>query len=297
MTTLENLIVNPALYQEVGGTEAQPGDQVRLWLDQTIADPDLPESILGVIQNPILLTCAGTSYSVEYDETDLDASGVDLLTPDMVLSVDVVSEAEVLFAHSVRFDIDQNLTDAQRLQARDNIGLPEPLLLYNFPEDEALLQLTLALNNISPLNGLYDYVGNYLDLPMFAHIGGNVTVSGNVISGTGNAIIPIAGIPGTSNPAWMIATVVAGTPTPAYTSNNSDTTPFVFLPTFVETWYDGDTGDPLVPIECAATEVSTTHTVGKANQLAITHVNGAWVLYLCFQENPIRWKNLTDIPS
>lgn len=96
MTTLENFIVNPALYQSVG-IEAQAGDQVELFLDQTIADPDLPVSIIGTIQPGMTRTCAGTAYSIEYDETDLDESGVDLLTPDMVLSAEIVSEAQVLF--------------------------------------------------------------------------------------------------------------------------------------------------------------------------------------------------------
>lgn len=115
MTTLTGYIVNPALYQSVG-IEAQAGDQVELFLDQTIADPDLPESIIGTIQPGATRTCAGTSYDIEYDETDLDESGVDLLTPDMILSAEIVSEAQVLFG------IEEAAREAADLVIRDDFA-------------------------------------------------------------------------------------------------------------------------------------------------------------------------------
>lgn len=96
MTTLTGYVVNPALYREVG-IEAQPGDQVEIYLDQDRV-PGFPEFILGTIQNPVTAVCGGTSYDIEYDEADLDGSGVEFIADDDIVSTVVVSEARVLFA-------------------------------------------------------------------------------------------------------------------------------------------------------------------------------------------------------
>ena len=96
MTTLTGYVASPALYREVG-IEAQPGDQVEIYLDQ-VKVPGFPEFIVGTIQNPVTVVCGGTSYPIEYDETDLAGSGVEFIEGDDILSIVVVSEARVLFA-------------------------------------------------------------------------------------------------------------------------------------------------------------------------------------------------------
>ena len=95
MTTLTGYVASPALYREVG-IEAQPGDQVEIYLDQ-VKVPGFPEFIVGTIQNPVTVVCGGTSYPIEYDEADLAGSGVEFIENDDVDTVIVVSEARVLF--------------------------------------------------------------------------------------------------------------------------------------------------------------------------------------------------------
>ncbi len=99
MTTLTGYTVNPALYREIG-IEAQPGDQVEIYLDQEKV-PGFPEFIVGTIQNPITAVCGGTSYSIEYDEADLEGSGVEFIEGDDIVTVVVVSEARMLFDQEV----------------------------------------------------------------------------------------------------------------------------------------------------------------------------------------------------
>lgn len=93
MKTLENYTVIPALYRSPDGiVEAQVGDQVKIYLDQT-AQPGYPEFILGVIQQPIVPSCDGTTYSIEYNEADI---GGDTLDDVDIVSVTVVSCCDVL---------------------------------------------------------------------------------------------------------------------------------------------------------------------------------------------------------
>lgn len=65
---LYNLVISGGL-QRPNGNEAQVGDTVRLYLD-TVANPDFPETIQGVIENPIAKVNCGQdrSYVIEYDE-------------------------------------------------------------------------------------------------------------------------------------------------------------------------------------------------------------------------------------
>lgn len=96
MALLENLIVEPALYQYDTGPEAQVGDQVKLFLDQAV-NPGWPEFIFGTIQHPITkVNCeSATSYNIEYDVDDLLVES--LLTTGAILSgTAVVSQVQVL---------------------------------------------------------------------------------------------------------------------------------------------------------------------------------------------------------
>ena len=87
-----------ALFREVG-IEAQPGDQVSIYLDKDkFENPEtVPTSILGVIQNPITTVCNGKKYTVEYDVADLEGSPLAYIESDDVGEVFVKSEARVLF--------------------------------------------------------------------------------------------------------------------------------------------------------------------------------------------------------
>lgn len=92
MKTLNKYIVAGALYENETGPEAQVGDQVKMYLD-TEAHEDFPEYIFGVIQHPIVkVNCdSATSYSIEYDEADLDGV-VNYLVVDDVISVELVTQ-------------------------------------------------------------------------------------------------------------------------------------------------------------------------------------------------------------
>ena len=92
MKTLNKYIVADAIYAGGTGPEAQVGDQVKMYLD-TEAHDDFPEYILGVIQHPIVkVNCdTSTSYSIEYDEADLEGV-VNHLVVDDVISVELVTQ-------------------------------------------------------------------------------------------------------------------------------------------------------------------------------------------------------------
>jgi hypothetical protein len=97
METLENLIIEPALYQFDTGPEAQVGDQVKLFLNQA-ANPGYPEFIYGVIQHPITkVNCdTATSYNIEYDEADLLVPDSLLVIGDVLSGTVVVAQVQVL---------------------------------------------------------------------------------------------------------------------------------------------------------------------------------------------------------
>lgn len=96
MKTLRNFEVAGAIYLGDGVTEAKVGDQVKLYLDQD-AVPGLPEYILGVIQHPVVKVDCGsnTSYSIEYDEADLDGF-LESIRPDDITNWESVSAVDVL---------------------------------------------------------------------------------------------------------------------------------------------------------------------------------------------------------
>lgn len=288
MTTLENLIVNPALYQEVGGTEAQPGDQVRLYLDQ-VAIPSLPEYILGVIQNPILLTCAGTSYSVEYDETDLPVE-VALLLPDMVISTEVVSEAEVLFANAVRFDSPQSLTYAQQSQALENIGGQSEFPTVIWPITEQALELVVPFT-ADTLNfaETYEYVGIHLGVDLYRIVGSTISTDGSTLSGSGGTLTQ-SGVPG-ELPIWYFSNIVEGVQTDVHATQVG--TDYYTNPADVPLWNNG-----LIDVVVNMTYTSSVgYLDGRPGHVARVWVGSGFQLYMCYQVNPVRWKNLTEVPS
>ena len=96
MKTLRNFEVAGAIYLGDGVTEAKVGDQVKLYLDQD-AIPGLPEYVLGTIQHPVVKVDCGskTSYSIEYDEADLDGF-LESLRPDDITNWESVSAVDVL---------------------------------------------------------------------------------------------------------------------------------------------------------------------------------------------------------
>jgi hypothetical protein len=97
MELLENLVVEPALYQYDTGPEAQVGDQVKLFLDQE-ANPGYPEYIFGTIQHPIAkVNCeSATSYNIEYDEDDLLVPGSLLVIGDVLSGTAVIGQIQVV---------------------------------------------------------------------------------------------------------------------------------------------------------------------------------------------------------
>lgn len=130
MKTLNDYIVNGALYQGGTGPEARVGDQVKLFLD-TEAVPGFPEFIVGVIQHPIVkVQCdSATSYDIEYDEADL-LGAASFIVPDnvidaqLVLATDVLEDAlnaEIARATAeeaaLQADIDQNEIDSDNADA------------------------------------------------------------------------------------------------------------------------------------------------------------------------------------
>ena len=176
MKTLTSFIVNPALYREVG-IEAQPGDQVELYLNQD-AVPGFPEFIVGTIQNPVTTVCGGTSYDIEYDEADFSAvEDVEELVPDLVSSVVVVSEARVLFAaeQAAREAADDSLQDQI-----DECVRFTPQTLSTEEAAIALSNLKLASNGLVKLSRLTD---------------AQTIVASTVLANTGlSATLPIAGL-------------------------------------------------------------------------------------------------------
>lgn len=98
MKTLNDYIVQGALYQADTGPEAQVNDQVKLYLN-TEASPGFPEYVVGVIQHPIVkVQCnSATSYDIEYDEADLLGEAA-FLVPGDVIDAEVITAYDVLEA-------------------------------------------------------------------------------------------------------------------------------------------------------------------------------------------------------
>lgn len=104
------------------GVPAAVGDQVTMYLDVD-ANEDFPESINGIIQHPIVSTQCGTavSYSVEYDEADLEGA-VTALRPQDVIDTVLVTQGDILVVElaaetAARIAADSALTTAVNLKA------------------------------------------------------------------------------------------------------------------------------------------------------------------------------------
>lgn len=99
MKTLRKLQITGGLFLNGTGVPAAVGDQVEMFLD-TDANPDFPESILGVIQHPIVSANCGSvvEYSIEYDEADLEGS-VAQLRPQDVIDTVLTTQYDVVAAN------------------------------------------------------------------------------------------------------------------------------------------------------------------------------------------------------
>jgi len=95
MKTLRKLKIRGGLLLAGTGVPAAVGDQVTMYLDVD-ANPDFPDSIVGVIQHPVVIVDCGSSveYSVEYDEADL--TGALLLRPQDVVDTVLVTQGDIL---------------------------------------------------------------------------------------------------------------------------------------------------------------------------------------------------------
>lgn len=91
MKTLQNYIVDGAIYRQDTQTPIVVGNLVKVYLD-TEAVPSFPEFILGVIQHPIVkVKCdSATSYSIEYNEDELGGD-VEFLRVSDVIDVQYAS--------------------------------------------------------------------------------------------------------------------------------------------------------------------------------------------------------------
>lgn len=150
MELLEDLIVEPALYQYDTGPEAQVGDQVKLFLDQDV-NPGWPEFIFGTIQHPITkVNCeTATSYNIEYDEADLLV--VSLLTTGAILSgTAVVSQIQVV-ANALDQEIADRIADAAAEEAaRIAADALRVLIANGTSTNQTLVNPTEASINIGP---------------------------------------------------------------------------------------------------------------------------------------------------
>jgi len=85
-----------AIYQTGTTDEITPGTVIKLFLDQTF-NPLFPESIQAVLQNPVGRTrCGTTTYIFQYDEDDLDGSGVTSIRPCDIINITSQTCCEVL---------------------------------------------------------------------------------------------------------------------------------------------------------------------------------------------------------
>lgn len=313
MTTL-TYTVSPALYREVG-IEAQAGDQVEIYLDQAKV-PAFPNFILGVIQNPVVLTCGGKQYSIEYDETDLAGTGVEFLEADDVDSVVVVSEARVLFGQCVNV-VAQNLSEEQKVQALQNMGVGKTLLRFLPPGDELIIQFSFALTNTSTeVNGLYNYIGDLAGMQCFGRDGETVSVTDGVLAGNGMICYAPLPVPANSFPVWVFASVLEGTVGDWFCLAFDDSGQYFFgSPDQVTQWKLYNETDAIVPevFEVTARSGQETFpiagelqsgrfTPGLLGQLAVVYTENIFLgdplgfhTYQCYQENPVRWKLINPV--
>lgn len=296
MTTLTGYVASPALYREVG-IEAQPGDQVEIYLDQ-VKVPGFPEFIVGTIQNPVTVVCGGTSYPIEYDEADLAGSGVEFIEGDDILSIVVVSEARVLFDLSVH-TIPQSLSSGEKLQARSNIGIAEPLYgpflidgltLYNYPQDE--FYVSFSITGLSGgANGVYTLAsGTYYGYDLYVQTGATVAISDNTTLTGDGRIMFRSGTDGN----WYLAMITAGvisdllyTERPEAVTMDDDLTT---NPYHISTWYDYSTSDALAVT--VSNLVTSAGTAGVPGQLAFGDTGGLRAVWMCSQVAPYRWSKL-----
>jgi hypothetical protein len=183
MELLENLVVEPALYQYDTGPEAQVGDQVKLFLDQE-ANPGYPEYIFGTIQHPIAkVNCeSATSYNIEYDEDDLLVPGSLLVTGDVLSGTAVIGQIQVVadelddeiadriagdleaYDNFVQYSGSQSLTPAQKDQALENAGIL-PVQLNAVPTESSGATTGVLVPNAT---GTWVPVANIAGYPAFA---------------------------------------------------------------------------------------------------------------------------------
>lgn len=186
MEILEDLIVEPALYQYDTGPEAQVGDQVKLFLDQD-ANPGYPEFIFGTIQHPITkVNCeTATSYNIEYDEEDLLVEDSILVIGDVLSGMTVIGQIQVVaneldqeiadriqgdldaYDNFVQYSDEQSLTPAQKEQALENSGI-QPVQL-NAPPTESSGTVTGTL--VPDATGTFFPVADLGGYPAFASAG------------------------------------------------------------------------------------------------------------------------------
>jgi len=183
MELLENLIVEPALYQYDTGPEAQVGDQVKLFLDQA-ANPGYPEYIFGTIQHPIAkVNCeSATSYNIEYDEDDLLVLNSLLVIGDVLSGMTVIGQIQVVadelddeiadriagdleaYDNFVQYSGSQSLTPAQKDQALENAGIL-PVQLNAVPTESSGATTGVLVPNAT---GTWVPVANIAGYPAFA---------------------------------------------------------------------------------------------------------------------------------
>jgi hypothetical protein len=212
MELLENLIVEPALYQYDTGPEAQVGDQVKLFLDQDV-NPGWPEFIFGTIQHPITkVNCeSATSYNIEYDEADLLV--VSLLTTGAILSgTAVVSQIQVV-ANELDQEIADRIADVNAEEAaRIAADALRVLITNGTSTNQTLVNPTEASVNIGPSGASETLVltsGTFQTVTLTANCvftmptptaGKSLTLK--VLSGTGGSLGVFTGVkwPGASSP-------------------------------------------------------------------------------------------------
>jgi hypothetical protein len=151
METLENLIIEPALYQYDTGPEAQVGDQVKLFLNQA-ANPGYPEFIFGTIQHPITkVNCdTATSYDIEYDEEDLLVPDSLLVTGDILSGTAVVSQIQVV-ANELDQEIADRIADVNAEEAaRIAADALRVLITNGTSTNQTLINPTEATVNVGP---------------------------------------------------------------------------------------------------------------------------------------------------
>ena len=126
MKTLNDYIVQGALYQADTGPEAQVNDQVKLYLN-TEANPGFPEFIVGVIQHPIVkVQCnSATSYDFEYDEADL-LGAASLIGDSDVIDIEVITAYDTLET-ALNEEIARATAAEQALDDRIDLVLSEPI--------------------------------------------------------------------------------------------------------------------------------------------------------------------------